>query len=152
MATREEWIQGARPLTLPAAVAPVLLGTAIAYFEDGLNLLIALFALVVSLALQIGVNYANDYSDGVRGTDDVRVGPVRLVGQGLATPSEVKRAAFISFGIAALAGLIMMVLSGLWILLPIGLAAIWSAWFYTGGKNPYGYAGFGELFVFVFLV
>ena len=150
MATREEWIQGARPLTLPAAVAPVLLGTAIAYFEDGLNLLVALFALVVSLALQVGVNYANDYSDGVRGTDDFRVGPVRLVGQGLATPNEVKRAAFISFGVAALAGLIMMVLSGLWILLPIGLAAIWSAWFYTGGKNPYGYAGFGELFVFVF--
>lgn len=150
MATREEWIQGARPLTLPAAVAPVLLGTSIAYFEGGLNLPIALFALVVSLALQVGVNYANDYSDGVRGTDDVRVGPVRLVGQGLATPNEVKRAAFISFGVAALAGLIMMVLSGLWILLPIGLAAIWSAWFYTGGKNPYGYAGFGELFVFVF--
>ena len=150
MATREEWIQGARPLTLPAAVAPVLLGTSIAYFEGGLNLPIALLALVVSLALQIGVNYANDYSDGVRGTDDVRVGPVRLVGQGFATPNEVKRAAFISFGIAALAGLIMMVLSGLWVLLPIGLAAIWSAWFYTGGKNPYGYAGFGELFVFVF--
>lgn len=150
MATREQWIQGARPLTLPAAISPVLIGTAIAKYEGGLNLIVAFFALIVAIALQVGVNYANDYSDGVRGTDDDRVGPVRLVGQGLVPATEVKKAAFISFGVAAVSGLIMMALSGLWILLPIGLAAIWSAWFYTGGKNPYGYAGLGELFVFVF--
>lgn len=150
MATREQWIQGARPVTLPAAVSPVLLGTAIAYYEGELNLLIAFLALVVALALQVGVNYANDYSDGIRGTDDQRIGPVRLVGQGLAPANQVKQAAFISFGVAAIAGLVMMVLSGLWILLPIGLVAIWAAWFYTGGKHPYGYYGFGEVFVFIF--
>ncbi len=150
MATREQWIQGARPLTLPAAISPVLLGSAIAYYENGFNLIIALLALIVAVSLQVRVNYANDYSDGIRGTDDDRIGPVRLVGQGLAPANHVKQAAFISFGIAALAGLVMMVLSGLWILLPIGIAAIWSAWFYTGGKNPYGYAGFGEIFVFIF--
>lgn len=150
MATREQWIQGARPLTLPAAISPVLLGSAIAYYENGFNLIIALLALIIAVSLQVGVNYANDYSDGIRGTDDDRIGPVRLVGQGLAPANQVKQAAFISFGIAGLAGLAMMVLSGLWILLPIGIAAIWSAWFYTGGKNPYGYAGFGEIFVFIF--
>lgn len=150
MATREQWIQGARPLTMPAAISPVLLGTAIAKYEGGLNLFIALLALVVGVSLQVGVNYANDYSDGIRGTDEVRLGPVRLVGQGLAKPDEVKRAAFIAFGISAIAGLAMTLLSGLWILIPVGLAAIVAAWFYTGGKNPYGYAGFGELFVFIF--
>ena len=150
MATRNEWIDGARPRTLPAAVAPVLVGTSIAEFEGSFRPLIALLALVVSLALQIGVNYANDYSDGIRGTDENRIGPVRLVGQKLATPEEVKRAAIIAFGVSALAGLGMVLLSQVWLLIPIGLAAIASAWFYTGGSKPYGYAGYGELFVFVF--
>lgn len=150
MATREQWIEGARPLTLPAAVAPVLLGSAIAKFDGGFNPIIAILALIVSLALQVGVNYANDYSDGIRGTDANRVGPVRLVGQELASPPEVQRAAFISFGLAAVAGLGISVISDLWILIPVGLLSILAAWFYTGGKNPYGYAGFGELFVFVF--
>ncbi len=150
MATREQWIEGARPLTLPAAVAPVLLGSAIAKYEGSFNPIIAILALVVSLALQVGVNYANDYSDGIRGTDANRVGPVRLVGQELASPTEVQRAAFISFGLAAVAGLGISAISDLWILIPVGLLSILAAWFYTGGKNPYGYAGFGELFVFVF--
>jgi 1,4-dihydroxy-2-naphthoate octaprenyltransferase len=104
----------------------------------------------VSLALQVGVNYANDYSDGIRGTDENRVGPVRLVGQKLATPDEVRRAAFIAFGVSALAGLGMVLLSQFWLLIPIGLSAIAAAWFYTGGSKPYGYAGYGEAFVFVF--
>ena len=143
------WVAGARPKTLPAAMAPVLVGSAIAFWEDSFNLIIALLALVVALALQVGVNYANDYSDGIRGTDDSRIGPVRLVGQGLASAKSVKLAAFISFFIAALAGLAMTVLTQIWWFIPIGLLAVISAWFYTGGKNPYGYAGFGELFVFI---
>ncbi|MGA0003349.1 MAG: 1,4-dihydroxy-2-naphthoate polyprenyltransferase [Candidatus Nanopelagicales bacterium] len=150
MATRTQWIDGARTRTLPAAVAPVLVGTSIAEFEGSFRPLIALLALVVGISLQVGVNYANDYSDGIRGTDENRVGPVRLVGQKLATPEEVKRAAFISFGVSALAGLGMVLLSQVWLLIPIGIAAIASAWFYTGGSKPYGYAGYGELFVFVF--
>ena len=150
MATREQWRDGARPRTLPAAIAPVLVGTSIAEFEGSFNPVLALLALVVSLALQVGVNYANDYSDGIRGTDEVRVGPIRLVGQKLATPMEVKRAAIISFLISAVAGLAMVLISQVWILIPIGLAAIAAAWFYTGGSKPYGYAGYGELFVFVF--
>lgn len=150
MATRKQWIEGARPRTLPAAIAPVLVGCAIAYYENGFAIAIAMLALVVSLALQIGVNYSNDYSDGIRGTDENRVGPVRLVGQKLASPSEVRKAAFLCFGIGALAGLGMVALSGYYLLLPVGLAAIVAAWFYTGGPRPYGYAGFGEVFVFVF--
>lgn len=150
MATRTQWIDGARTNTLPAAVAPVLIGTSIAEFEGSFRPLIALLALVVSLSLQVGVNYANDYSDGIRGTDDDRVGPVRLVGQGLAAPNEVRRAAFVAFGVSALAGLGMVLLSQVWLLIPIGIAAIAAAWFYTGGAKPYGYAGYGELFVFVF--
>lgn len=143
------WVAGARPKTLPAAMAPVLVGSAIAFWEDSSNLIIALLALVVALALQVGVNYANDYSDGIRGTDDSRIGPVRLVGQGLASAKSVKSAAFISFFIAALAGLAMTLLTQIWWFIPIGLLAVISAWFYTGGKNPYGYTGFGELFVFI---
>jgi len=150
MATRNQWIDGARTRTLPAAVAPVLVGTSIAEFEGSFRPLVALLALVVSLALQVGVNYANDYSDGIRGTDENRVGPVRLVGQKLASPEEVRRAAVIAFGISALAGLGMVLLSQVWLLIPIGTAAIAAAWFYTGGSKPYGYAGYGELFVFVF--
>jgi len=150
MATRKQWIEGARPRTLPAAIAPVLVGCAIAYYENNFVFAIALLALVVSLALQIGVNYSNDYSDGIRGTDENRVGPVRLVGQKLASPSDVKKAAFLSYGIGACAGLGMVALSGYYLLLLVGLAAIVAAWFYTGGPRPYGYAGFGEVFVFVF--
>ena len=150
MTTRDEWIQGARPKTLPAAIAPVAVGTAIAYFEGSARPVIAVLALVVALAFQVGVNYSNDYSDGIKGTDADRVGPVRLVGQGLAAADAVKKAAFYSFAIGAVAGLLIVVLSGLWILIPLGIACIVAAWFYTGGRNPYGYLGFGELFVFVF--
>jgi 1,4-dihydroxy-2-naphthoate octaprenyltransferase len=148
--TPAQWLAGARPRTLPAALAPVLVGTAVAMWDGGAVWDRALLALVVALALQVGVNYANDYSDGVRGTDAQRVGPVRLVGQGLAAPAAVKRAALLSFGVAALAGLALVVLSGLWWLLLVGAAAIVSAWTYTGGPRPYGYAGLGEVFVFVF--
>ncbi|MGV1003379.1 MAG: 1,4-dihydroxy-2-naphthoate polyprenyltransferase [Candidatus Nanopelagicales bacterium] len=144
------WIAGARPRTLPAAVAPVLAGTGLAQFLGGWRALEAGLALVVALALQVGVNYSNDYSDGIRGTDRQRVGPVRLVGQGLASPGSVKLAAFASFAVAALAGLALVARSGQWALLGVGVAAIVAAWFYTGGPRPYGYVGLGELFVFVF--
>ena len=149
MTSLQDWYQGARPRTLPAAIAPVLLGTALAQWHGSFIALNAVLAMVVALALQIGVNYSNDYSDGIRGTDEERVGPVRLVGQKLATPSAVKRAAFLWFGIAAVAGLILTIVTAQWIFIPIGLGAIASAWFYTGGKNPYGYVGLGEIFVFV---
>jgi 1,4-dihydroxy-2-naphthoate octaprenyltransferase len=150
------WIAGARPRTLPAAVVPVLVGTAAAAGMDGdtgalKGLIVWRFvaALVVSLALQVGVNYANDYSDGVRGTDDERVGPMRLVASGVKRPGAVKRAAFLSFGVAAVAGLALAATTSWWLIV-VGLASIAAAWFYTGGPRPYGYAGFGELFVFVF--
>lgn len=142
-----KWVLGARPRTLPAAVAPVLVATALA--GDKASVIPALLALSVSLALQVGVNYANDYSDGVKGTDDNRVGPIRLTASGLATASSVKRAAFIAFGFAAVAGLFLALTTSLW-LIAVGLAAIFAAWGYTGGKNPYGYLGLGELFVFIF--
>jgi 1,4-dihydroxy-2-naphthoate octaprenyltransferase len=148
--TTSQWIAGARPRTLPAAVAPVLVGTAVAMWDGGAIWARALLAMVVALALQVGVNYANDYSDGIRGTDAQRVGPVRLVGQGLAEPAAVKRAALLSFAVAGVAGLTLVALSGLWWLLLVGAAAILAAWTYTGGPRPYGYAGLGELFVFVF--
>lgn len=144
-----KWIAGARPKTLPAAMAPVLVGSSIAYWEDAFKFSIALLALIVALALQVGVNYANDYSDGIRGTDNERIGPVRLVGQGLATAKSVKNAAFLAFSIAAVCGLALTLLTQIWWFIPIGALAVLSAWFYTGGKNPYGYAGFGEAFVFV---
>jgi 1,4-dihydroxy-2-naphthoate octaprenyltransferase len=150
MTTPSQWIAGARPRTLPAALAPVLVGTAVAMWDGGAVWDRALLALVVALALQVGVNYANDYSDGIRGTDAERVGPVRLVGQGLAAPSAVKRAALLSFALAGVAGLALVALSGLWWLLLVGAAAIVAAWTYTGGPRPYGYAGLGEVFVFVF--
>lgn len=150
MATSRDWVAGARPRTLPAAVAPVLIGTGAAYAIGGARVVAALLALIVALALQVGVNYANDYSDGVRGTDERRVGPVRLVGQGLAEAAAVKRAAFAAFGVAALAGCVLVALSGTWWLLLVGAAAVLAAWFYTGGSKPYGYRGLGELFVFVF--
>ena len=150
MATRAQWISAARPRTLPAAIAPVLVGTGAAAALDGALIGRALLALVVALALQVGVNYANDYSDGIRGTDVRRVGPVRLVGQQLARPGQVKDAAFTCFGVAAALGLGLVLAAKAWWLLPLGLAAIAAAWFYTGGSNPYGYRGLGELFVFVF--
>ena len=142
-----KWIIGARPRTLPAAVAPVAVATALAASDA--SVLPALLALLVSLALQIGVNYANDYSDGIRGTDSDRVGPTRITASGLATPASVKRAAFISFAVAAVAGLALAAMTSWW-LIAVGLAAILAAWGYTGGKNPYGYIGLGELFVFIF--
>src|SRR4051812_20266844 len=140
---------GARPRTLPAAIVPVLVGTGLAIGDARFIAWRALLALVVSLALQVGTNYANDYSDGIRGTDDVRVGPVRLVGSGLAAPAAVKRAAFLSFGVAAVAGLVLALVTSPWLLL-VGAASIAAGWLYTGGPRPYGYYGFGELFVFVF--
>ncbi|MFP4513455.1 MAG: 1,4-dihydroxy-2-naphthoate polyprenyltransferase [Acidimicrobiales bacterium] len=145
------WILGARPRTLPAAVVPVAVGTAAAVGEAPVVAWRAGAALVVALALQVGVNYANDYSDGARGTDadGARVGPMRLVGSGLKPASAVKRAALASLGVAALAGLGLAVAVG-WELLAVGALAIAAAWLYTGGPRPYGYAGFGELFVFVF--
>ncbi|WP_229022774.1 1,4-dihydroxy-2-naphthoate polyprenyltransferase [Actinomarinicola tropica] len=147
----KDWLAGARPRTLPAAVVPVAVGTAAAVGVAPIVAWRAVAALVVSLALQVGVNYANDYSDGVRGTDaaGARVGPIRLVGSGIKAPAAVKRAAFLAFGVAAAAGLSLAAAVG-WELLLVGVAAIASAWFYTGGPRPYGYAGLGELFVFVF--
>jgi 1,4-dihydroxy-2-naphthoate octaprenyltransferase len=147
VAKANEWIQGARPKTLPAAVAPVMVGTALAFPNP--NYVNALLALVVSLALQIGVNFANDYSDGIRGTDADRVGPMRLVGSGLATPNAVRNTAFGCFSIAAIAGLFLSSRSSLWLIL-IGALAISAAWGYTGGNNPYGYRALGEISVFLF--
>ena len=149
MATAQQWFSASRPRTLPAAVAPVLVGTGAGFALGGFSWLRGGLALIVSLALQVGVNYSNDYSDGIRGTDADRVGPTRLVGSGLARPSSVKKAAFACFGIAGVAGLILAALTSWW-LLPVGVAAVAAAWFYTGGPKPYGYAGFGEIFVFVF--
>ncbi len=150
MTTRDEWIAGARPKTLPAAIAPVVVGTSIAYYEQSFRPLVALLALIVAVAFQVGVNYSNDYSDGIRGTDADRVGPVRLVGQGLATADSVKKAALLSYAVGAVAGLLMVLISGFWLLIPVGIASVAAGWFYTGGKNPYGYKGFGEIFVFIF--
>jgi 1,4-dihydroxy-2-naphthoate octaprenyltransferase len=141
-----KWIVGARVKTLPAAVAPVLIGTS---YAQKINWGNAFLALVVSLFLQIAVNFANDYSDGVRGTDTHRIGPVRLVASGLASASSVKVAALISFLIAAIAGFVLALNISPWLFL-VGAASIWAAWGYTGGKKPYGYFGFGELSVFIF--
>lgn len=145
------WIAGARPRTLPAALVPVLVGTACAAGRTDLVAWRFVAAAVVALALQVGTNYANDYSDGKRGTDSAahRVGPLRLVGSGLVAGRLVKRAAMVSFGIAALAGLALAVAVG-WELLVVGAAALLAGWFYTGGPRPYGYLGLGEVFVFVF--
>jgi 1,4-dihydroxy-2-naphthoate polyprenyltransferase len=148
--TVTQWIAGARPRTLPAACSPVIAGTGLAVFEQGFSWVAAVLALVVSLSLQVGVNYANDYSDGIRGADTERVGPLRLVGSGLASPPLVKGAAFASFGIAGLAGLALVIMTQYWWLLAVGVACILAAWYYTGGKRPYGYVGLGEVFVFVF--
>jgi 1,4-dihydroxy-2-naphthoate octaprenyltransferase len=131
-------------------LAPVLAGTAVAWFDDQMVPVLAALALVVTLALQIGVNYANDYSDGIRGTDAARVGPMRLVGSGAARPTQVLAAAITCFTVAAVAGLAVVVITGHWWLLFVGAAAIAAAWYYTGGRYPYGYLGLGELFVFIF--
>ncbi len=149
MPTASDWIAGARPRTLPAALAPVLAGTGVALHVDGAVWWKAALALVVSVALQVAVNYANDYSDGIRGTDDDRVGPMRLVGSGRATPGAVKRAAFLAVGVAAVAGLVLAATTAWW-LVAVGLVSIVAAWFYTGGDRPYGYLGLGEVMVFVF--
>ena len=149
MTTAAQWLEGARPRTLPAALSPVLVGTGAAAAASGVRPLRALLALLVALALQIGVNYANDYSDGIRGTDAVRVGPLRLVGSGVARPAAVRTAALLSFLVAAFAGLALALLTSPWLVL-VGALAIAAAWGYTGGKNPYGYRGLGEISVFVF--
>src|SRR5438093_3312369 len=150
MTSASLWVQGARPRTLGAAVAPVLLGTSAAVAEvDDVIWWRATLALLVALALQVGVNYANDYSDGVRGTDAERKGPVRLTATGLASPHAVKRAAFLSFGVAAVAGLVLALVVDPWLLV-VGVGAIAAAWLYTGGPKPYGYLGLGELMVLVF--
>jgi len=164
VATAAQWLEGARPKTLPAAISPVLAGTGVAAYDDQLVWWKALLALVVALALQVAVNYANDYSDGIRGTDDERVGPLRLTGSRLAgwsrrsrrthlsrlaAPSAVKRAAFAAFGAAAVAGLVLAASTSWW-LVAVGVLCILAAWYYTGGKRPYGYAGLGEVMVFVF--
>jgi 1,4-dihydroxy-2-naphthoate octaprenyltransferase len=146
---RHPWLVGARPRTLPASTVPVVVGTAVAGAAGSVIWWRAAVALIVALALQIGTNYANDYSDGVRGTDNARVGPLRLVASGLASPSAVRRAASAAFGVAAIGGLALAAVSSWW-LVPIGAACIAAGWLYTGGPWPYGYAGLGELFVFVF--
>jgi len=143
------WLLGARPRTLPAAVVPVALGVAAAAGEPGAVWWRGAPALLVSLALQVGVNYANDYSDGVRGTDEVRVGPTRLVASGLARPGAVKRAALAAFAVAAMAGLVLAAVTSWW-LIAVGAAALLAGWGYTGGPKPYGYLGLGEVFVFTF--
>ena len=149
--TARDWIGAARLRTLPLAVTPILIGTGAAILVvDVFHWVIALFCLIVSVALQIGVNYANDYSDGIRGTDDHRVGPARLTASKKASPRAVLTAAAIFFAIAALAGLALVIRSQQWWLLLVGVACLLAAWFYTGGKKPYGYYGLGELFVFVF--
>ena len=142
-----KWLVGARPRTLPAAIAPVLVATSLAGSDA--DFAMAGLALVVSLALQVGVNCANDYSDGIRGTDDNRVGPIRLVASGIASAKSVKQAAFISFAVAAVVGLVLALLTSL-LLVAVGAAAIYAAWTYTGSKRPYGYLGFGEISVFLF--
>ena len=150
MATAREWFEGARPRTLGAAIAPIAVGTGVAASLGSVDLLRAGLALIVMVSAQVGANYANDYSDGIRGTDRVRVGPVRLVGQGLATASAVRRAAIASLVASATAGLLLVALTAQWWLLLVGAVSLLAAWFYTGGPRPYGYLGMGEVFVFAF--
>jgi 1,4-dihydroxy-2-naphthoate octaprenyltransferase len=148
VAEAREWLAGTRPRTLPAAVVPVLIGSGVALGYHRFSASRALLALVVALALQVGVNYANDYSDGVRGSDERRVGPVRLVAAGLAPPRQVLGAALACFFVAGVAGLVLAAMTSWW-LLAVGAACIAAAWFYTGGPKPYGYHGLGEVFVFL---
>jgi 1,4-dihydroxy-2-naphthoate octaprenyltransferase len=146
---RHPWVVGARPRTLPASAVPVVVGTAAAGAAGSVIWWRAAVALVVAVALQVGTNYANDYSDGIRGTDTARVGPLRLVASGLASPAAVRRAAWAAFGVAAAGGLALAAVTTWWLLL-VGAACIAAGWLYTGGPRPYGYAGLGEVFVFVF--
>lgn len=150
MASISAWVSGARVRTLPLAISPVVLGTAVANSVGQLNIFIAFLALLVSLFLQLGVNFSNDYSDGIRGTDDFRVGPARLTGSGTVEPPKVLRVAIAFFAMAAIAGAVIVVVTQQWWLVIVGVLAILAAWYYTGGKDPYGYAGLGELSVFVF--
>ncbi|MDQ3153503.1 MAG: 1,4-dihydroxy-2-naphthoate polyprenyltransferase [Actinomycetota bacterium] len=150
MATAAQWVAGARPPTLPNAIAPVIAGAGAAAALGEHSWARAGLALLVALSLIIGVNYANDYSDGVRGTDTDRVGPLRLVGSGAAAPSAVRAVAIGWLGVAAVAGLALVALTGRWWLIAVGAACIAGAWTYTGGRKPYGYSGLGELAVFVF--
>ncbi len=150
MATAAEWVEGVRIRTLPAAISPVLAGTGVACFQGRFQPVLALLALVVGLAIQVGSNLMNDYSDGIRGTDEHRVGPLRLVGSGAASPHQVLAVALGLFGVAGVVGLVICWLTGAWWLLVVGAACMVAAWFYTGGKHPYGYMGLGEVFVFVF--
>lgn len=150
MATVRQWLDGARPRTLPAAISPVLVGSGFAAYAGAFAPVRALLALVVALGLQVGVNYANDYSDGIKGTDRVRVGPVRLVGQELASPAAVRAAAWLSMLVAMGAGLALVLMTQAWWLLGVGVACVLAAWLYTGGPAPYGYRGLGEVFVFCF--
>jgi 1,4-dihydroxy-2-naphthoate polyprenyltransferase len=149
VAAVRDWAAGARPRTLPAAIVPVVVGTGVAVGYGRFSAWRAALALVVALALQVGVNYANDYSDGIRGTDERRVGPTRLVASGLARPRQVLGAALGCFAVACLAGLVLAAVSSWWLLL-LGAAAVAAAWFYTGGAHPYGYRALGELSVFLF--
>ena len=148
MAEARIWLAGTRPRTLPAAVVPVLIGSGVAFGYGRFSWWRALLALVVALALQVGVNFANDYSDGVRGSDERRVGPVRLVAAGLARPRQVLAAACLCFFVAGVAGLALAAVTSWW-LVAVGAACIAAAWFYTGGPRPYGYSGLGEVFVFL---
>jgi len=144
-----DWVSGARPRTLPAAVVPVVVGTAVAAADGSVIWWRSLLALVVALGIQIGTNYANDYADGVRGTDAERLGPVRLVGSGLASPRAVKVASFSAFAVAGVVGLVLALATTPWLLV-VGAACFAAGWLYSGGPKPYGYAGLGEIFVFVF--
>lgn len=151
MASPKDWLEGARLRTLPAAAAPVLIGIGAAIHLDAFSWGMSLLALLVALSLQIGVNFSNDYSDGVRGTDEDRVGPVRMTASGLVSPKVVLAAALGNFAVAGAAGLALVIWSGQWWLLAVGVAAVAAAWFYTGGSSPYGYLGVGLSEVFVFL-
>lgn len=144
------WVEGARLRTLPLAISPIVIGAGAASAVDKFNLQLTLLALAVALFLQIGVNYANDYSDGIRGTDEHRVGPLRLTGSKSVRPQAVKFAAFLFFALAAFCGLAIVLITQHWWFIPVGIASIIAAWFYTGGKSPYGYSGLGEIAVFVF--
>ena len=150
MATPAQWVEGARLRTLPLSISAVIAGTGVAWAGGALHPGRAVLALIVGVAMQLGVNYSNDYSDGIRGTDAYRVGPQRLVGSGAASPNAVKRAAFASLGVGCVAGLALVIMSGLWWIIAVGVAIVVAAWFYTGGKHPYGYAGWGEVSVMIF--